>query len=111
MKYIVKESQIKKLVFKFLDQEYENLNYTAFNDGEFTISDNHLGDVIRLVLNDIGHLASEETYVLNPDFIKKIDEMFNLSPGDSIEFVIDWLNDKFDLDVENYDYYNFGYDE
>lgn len=108
MKYLITESQIRNLIFKYLDNQYKDMSYSDIGDGEFTISDDQYGDIISYRMRSMGHLADSPYYDFNPNFVKKIDDIFSLNAGDSTDYLIDWLNQKFDLEVDDY---SWSYDE
>jgi len=101
MKYIITESKINKLVSMYLDNQ--NLETSDIGNGEFNITDGkHGNDVIRY---EIDHsLTYPEKYyhsiLISDDLVTKITQLFGLKSEDSINSIINWFNQEYDLNVD-----------
>lgn len=105
MKYIIKESKINNFVSIYLDNR--GLDTSDIGDGEFNITDGkHGNDVIRY---EIQHSLTypDKSYPsisISDDLVTKIAQLFGLSSEDSINSIINWFNQKYDLNVDIHDF-------
>jgi hypothetical protein len=121
MKYIITESKINKLVSSYLDNQ--NLETSDIGNGDFNITDGkHGNDVIRY---EIDHSStypekSYHTILISDDLVTKITQLFGLKSDDSINSIINWFNQEYDLNVDIHDfewlssdddYYDEDYDD
>ena len=111
MKYIIKESQINKLVGKFLNSK--DFKVWDVGDGEFNVADGEFGrDVFRYSLSytypssyQREHSLQEvETVYISDILISQIMKLFNLSPSDAIAAFADWFNKTYDKNLSPDDF-------
>ena len=105
MKYIITESKINKLVSSYLDNQ--NLETSDIGNGEFNITDGkHGNDVIRYEIN-YSSTYPEKYYhsiLISDNLVTKITQLFGLKSEDSINSIINWFNQEYDLNVDIHDF-------
>jgi len=96
MKYIVRESQIDKMVKMVMDGRSHNWTVYDEGDGEFNVYDGKK-DVIkyRIRYNDqVGF------FYFDPKLVWDLDVLFGFDRQGSAKPLIKWLNQKYDLNVD-----------
>ena len=96
MKYLLKESQISKLVFHYLDaQDWWTWD---IGDGEFNVADGKYGkDLFRFRIQNSSTVPDHEFNVLyiEDNLVTKISKLFSISNDDSVKLIIDWFNKEY----------------
>ena len=97
MKYLIRESQFKKVVFRYLDSLNltmdENMSAYVFygaNPNEEADS----GRVIVLFKVDMG-------CYINSDFAQDICDVFSLTPGESLDVIGKWVENKLGIIIND----------
>jgi hypothetical protein len=97
MKYLIRESQFKKVVFRYLDSLNltmdENMSAYVFygaNPNEEADS----GRVIVLFKVDMG-------CYINSDFAQDICDVFSLTPGESLDVIGKWIENKLGIIIND----------
>ena len=104
MKYLIKESQFEKVVFRYLNTDLtmdENMSAYVFyvpNPTEKADS----GRVIVCFKSDMGCF-------IDSDFAQDICDVFSLTPEESLEIIGKWVENKLDITLNSV-YSDFGAD-
>ena len=90
MKYLIKESQIKKFIWNYFDSE----------DYDIAEDDNDI-----FLLDDDGNFDWNYTFdnrrlLVANDIISAVEGMFGLSFDDALEYAGEWFEDKYGYTVE-----------
>lgn len=96
MKYLIKESQFEKVVFRYLNTDLtmdENMSAYVFyvpNPTEKADS----GRVIVCFKSDMGCF-------IDSDFAQDICDVFSLTPGESLEIIGKWVENKLGITISS----------
>lgn len=100
MKYILKESQIDKLVTSYLNsQDWKTWD---IGDGEFNVADGEFGeDLIRFRIQYSSTVPDHhfDVIYLSDYLVTKIISLFGLENQDAIKSIINWFNQKYDKNL------------
>jgi hypothetical protein len=100
MKYILKESQIDKLVTSYLNsQDWKTWD---IGDGEFNVADGEFGeDLIRFRIQYSSTVPDHhfDVVYLSDYLVTKIISLFGLENQDAIKSIINWFNQKYDKNL------------
>jgi len=105
-KYIITESRINKLVFRYLDEQ--DFHTSEIGDGEFNITNGKHGN--NVISYEIKHSLTfpNKTYEvisISDDLATKIAYLFGfLKTGESITSIINWFNQKYDKNLDIHDF-------
>lgn len=93
MKYIIPQEKLEKIVFRYLDAHYGDLEIhkKKYTDSVFLKKPNDNSVYVILVPTD-----SFTLYVSNT-LLREIASKFSLSKQDSNKFITNWVRDKFIL--------------
>ncbi len=97
MKYLIRESQFKKVVFRYLDSLNltmdENMSAYVFYGADPT-EEADSGRVIVLFKVDMG-------CYINSDFAQDICDVFSLTPGESLDVIGKWIENKLGIIIND----------
>ena len=104
MKYLIRESQFEKVIFKYLDS---NLTMDESESAYVFFSSNPMdgdgsGRVMVCFKSDMG-------CYIHSDFAQDICDVFSLTPGESLEVIGKWVEDKLGITLNSV-YSDFGAD-
>lgn len=104
MKYLIKESQIDKLVYKYLD----DLNLYMIEDGgDYYFWESkgswESGEYVLIAVHykNSGFISSK--------LLVEVSSFFNFGLEDSLDIIGDWVRTKFDFDINKF-YSDYGAD-
>ena len=104
MKYLIRESQFEKVVFRYLNTNLtmdENMSAYVFYVSNPTEKADS-GRVIVCFKSDMGCF-------IDSDFAQDICDIFSLTPGESLEIIGKWVENKLDITLNSV-YSDFGAD-
>jgi hypothetical protein len=90
MKYLIKESQIKKFIWDYFDSEDYDI---AEDDNEIFLLDDY-GNF------DWNYIFDNRRLLVANDIISSIESMFSLSSDDALEYAGEWFENKYGYNVE-----------
>lgn len=97
MKYLIRESQFEKVIFKYLDSLElgidENSSAWVFYQ-QSRITDGETGRVIVCFKHDLGCF-------IDSDFAQDICDVFSLTPEKSIEVIGKWIDSKLGITIRD----------
>jgi hypothetical protein len=117
MRYIITQTQLHSIIYKYLDGMFEDvnpkkevnphnpnayklilgkINYYYFGEGEF--DDAYFGMEARKHYG-IGHLH------IHPDIVETIRLMVSIRETKVMDVVADWFSEKFDVDIDEVSIY------
>jgi hypothetical protein len=93
MKYIIKESQIKNMMWNYLDSP----NYIVLG-GE------HVGEIVLLREGTENHhdylyTFDDKRLLVGEDIVFGVSSLFNIDPEDSLDYIGEWFEDRYNLEV------------
>jgi len=96
MKYIIPQDKLEKLVFRYLDIQYGNLEQHK--------PKNYGGIVFKKPNDDsqfgiMGWDKNNETLYIYYKLVKEISSMFSLEYDDSKDIIVRWVEDRYKLKV------------
>jgi len=105
MKYIITESKLENIIFKYLDMKdlyllstvnssYFFYSRKSFDDGEYPI-----------IFYDNKH---KDCFVSSA-FVEDVSSLFSIDPEYSLKVISDWVANKLDVEIESYNS-DFGAD-
>jgi hypothetical protein len=100
-----KKNRINELVFKYLDGQ--NFKYWDEGDGEFNVADGEFGkDLIRFRIQYSSTVPDHhfDVIYLEDGLVTKIRNLFGLGNEDSIDYIINWFNEKYDKNLTRDDF-------
>jgi hypothetical protein len=93
MKFKLTEHQLKKVVFKYLDRYYSDLNQVE--------PYYYHGNIFTIPGFDDGILALDRDHLfVHSDFIDKLEEVFPIERDILIQLITNWFSDKADYYIE-----------
>ena len=93
MKYLITESQLDKLIFKYLDNQ-DFIQTEMGNNLHFVNSENDKYVQIRYNNND-------SWCYINPNLVEEISSFFSLQPSDSEKVIVRWFEKTYQMSVEH----------
>jgi hypothetical protein len=104
MKFLIKESQFEKIVFRYLNT---NLTMDETKSAYVFLSSNPMdGDGSGRV---IVCFKSDMECFINSDFAQDICDVFSLTPGESLDVIGKWIENKLGITLSGV-YSDFGAD-
>ena len=104
MKYLIRESQFEKVVFRYLNTDLtmdENMSAYVFYSSNPMDGDGS-GRVMVCFKSDMGCF-------IDSDFAQDICDIFSITPGESLEIIGKWVENKLDITLNSV-YSDFGAD-
>lgn len=107
MKVLIKEHQLEKLVFNYLDSQPW---YTwDIGDGEFNVADGEHGQnkfMFRIQLSSLDPEYEFDVIYISDEVVTKISKLFSMPLDKSIEILINWFNKKYNkkLTLDNFEW-------
>lgn len=105
MKYLITESRLKDLIFKFLNsKDWVKLDV---GDEQFDLSDGYKSKSLinyRIIYNTVTKNTKERLYI-DKFLIQDIQNIFSLKFYEVSKYIVDWFNLKYhkNVDVGNWD--------
>ena len=90
MKYLIKESQIKKFIWDYFNSEDYDISE---DDNEIFLLDDY-GNF------DWNYIFDNRRLLVANDIISSIESMFSLSSDDALEYAGEWFENKYGYNVE-----------
>jgi hypothetical protein len=105
MKYIINESRLENLIYKYLDMKdlyllstvnssYFFYSRKSFDDGEYPI---------------ISYDNKYKDCFVSSTFVEDVSSLFSIDPEYSLKVISDWVGNKLDVEIESYNS-DFGAD-
>mgnify|MGYP000194210060 FL=1 len=94
MKYLVKESQVERMMWNYL------------NSSEYIIlGGEHVGEIIFLRegtedLHDYIYTFNDKRLLVETELVFGFAGLFDISPEDALEYIGDWFSRKYNLEVD-----------
>jgi hypothetical protein len=94
MKYLIKESQVKNIMWNYL------------NSTEYVIlGGEHYGEIIFLRkgtkdLHDYIYTFDDKRLLVETEIVLGFAGLFDINPEDALEYIGDWFSSKYNLEVE-----------
>ena len=101
MKYLIAESQLDRIIFKFLDNL--NLYMTEYGDSFLFFETNSPGPIL------VAAYRGRYDGYINSDLVVEVSKFFSLNMNISLEIIGKWVNTKIDFPVEEF-YSDYGAD-
>lgn len=99
MKYIISESRLHQFINDYLDSFVERNNVSR-PDPFIVISEPSQNDVDTTWEDYMEYDFTDGRLWINRDFVTNISNLFFKDKDDALKFVVDWFEDKFDVEVE-----------
>jgi hypothetical protein len=93
MKYLIKESQVKNMMWNYLDSP----DYIVLG-GE------HVGELVLLREGTSSHhdylyTFDDKRLLVEEDIVFGFSSLFNISPEDSLDYIGEWFEDRYGFEV------------
>jgi hypothetical protein len=107
MKYIITESQLDKIIFRYLDKmDYHVIKRFVKPNEHESFLQYHLTNDINSGYSDITYKKMSKTLYVTKELCQSIEDLFSLSQYEALSIISDWVSSKIKQSIyRDYCYY------